>query len=276
MAVNLMNFNFANKMIVCPNCGRGNLPSTPGEAEDVPTVSCLVCSACYPRRNGVLCLIPTWEQRRNLVQYLMELEAVVRIYEGPWWRQNPLFTALTRLSFAQEYQLIMEAAELEQHHVLLDLACGSGIYARPLAHQLSRGGVVGLDLSLPMLTYGSHLAQQEGLHNLSWIQGMASALPFADSCFDRVNCCGALHLFPELPQVLAEIKRVLQPQGIFTMAVFRQGNSSFSLWFSDVRHRLVGVQSFTAASLAQLLHQAGFTIVKCHHEQGIWLMMSAS
>jgi ubiquinone/menaquinone biosynthesis C-methylase UbiE len=206
----------------------------------------------------------------------MESEAVVRIYEGPWWRQNPLFTALTRLSFAQEYQLIVAAAELEPHHVLLDLACGAGIYARPLAHQLSRGGVVGLDLSLPMLTYGSHLARQEGLHNLVWLQGTATALPFANSCFDRVNCCGALHLLPELPQVLAEIKRVLQPQGIFTMAVFRHGNSPFSLWFRDLRHRLVGVQSFTAASLAQLLYQAGFTTVKCHYEQGIWLMMSAS
>jgi len=159
---------------------------------------------------------------------------------------------------------------------MLDLACGPGIYSRPFAQKLSRGYIVGLDLSEPMLDYASSRARDQGLDNLLFIHGNAQELPFPDNEFDVVNCCGAIHLFPDLPRALSEIRRVLKPGGCFTTAAFRNwlpGESSkkFSKWY----FQRVGIYHFRPDELEALLKQAGLNNVECHHAKRYWLIMSA-
>jgi ubiquinone/menaquinone biosynthesis C-methylase UbiE len=61
------------------------------------------------------------------------------------------------------------------------------------------------------------------------IHGDALDLPFPDERFEAVNCCGALHLFPDVPRSLEEIRRVLTPGGRFATAVYRRaGRGRFS------------------------------------------------
>ena len=64
-----------------------------------------------------------------------------------------------------------------------------------------------------MLRAAAQFARQQQLHNVILIRGTALRLPFPPACFDVVNCCGALHLFPSPGRVLREIHRVLKPGG---------------------------------------------------------------
>ncbi len=258
--------------ILCTTCKTGQLSL---ESATESKVNCADCSASFPVEDGVIDLLPKSDQKRSLSQALMEWKPLIRIYEGRLWRRSLLFALRTGISFAREYELIAEAAKLEGDEILLDLACGPGIYSRPFARRLSRGAVVGLDLSVPMLDYASSRARAEGLDNLVLVHGNALDLPFPDNEFDAVNCCGAIHLFPDLPRAFGEISRVLGPGGRFTAAAFRRPAGRLAKSIASFYYRKFGLNSFLPAELESLFKQAGLNNVKCHHAKGVWLIMSA-
>ena len=205
----------------------------------------------------------------------MEFEPIVRIYESKLLRRSPLVTALTQISFEQEYEMISQAAKLKGNETLLDLACGTGIYSRGLAGQLTHGMVLGMDLSAPMLKYANQHMRWEGLENILFIHGDAIDLPFSGATFEAVNCCGALHLFTDLDRVLREISRVLKAGGCFTFATFRQREGALAERIVRLRQNVTGMNAFRPDELELRLNHTGFAEVKPHHAKGIWLVMSA-
>jgi SAM-dependent methyltransferase len=213
---------------------------------------------------------------RGLGQRLMESAPVVAVYESRLWRRNPLVEALMGISFADELDCITRAARLDAASRVLDLACGPGIYARPFARRLVGGRVVGLDLSRPMLAYAQGRRRAEGLTNLDLVRGSALALPFTAARFDAVNCCGALHLFADVPGALAEVHRVLAAGGRLTMAVVRAGPRPRDRRAARLRRRLLGVHSFARDDLQRLVAEAGFGEFAALHEHGLWMIAAAT
>lgn len=213
----------------------------------------------------------TYGDARGLGQRLMESAPVVAIYESRLWRRNPLVEAAMGIAFADELERIAAAARLDVAARVLDLACGPGIYARPLARRLATGRVVGLDRSPPMLAHARRLRAAEAVANLDLVRGSALDLPFAAGRFDVVNCCGALHLLPDVPRALAEVHRVLVPGGRFTAAVVRARRRSrdrrLAGWF--------GVHAFSRDELIDLLAAAGFAGVAVLHDRGVWMIAAA-
>jgi ubiquinone/menaquinone biosynthesis C-methylase UbiE len=204
----------------------------------------------------------------------MESKAIVRIYESRLWRRSLLATLALGISFEREQQLIARAAGLSPGATLLDLACGPGIYTRPFARQAAPGLVVGLDLSPAMLRHARRSTRAARLENLALVRGDAQRLPFADGRFDVVNCCGALHLFPDADATLREVRRVLKPGGRFTVAAFRREPGRWGALGAALRQR-IGIASFTPAELEASLGAAGLGETACHHAAGQWLIMSA-
>jgi len=225
---------------------------------------------------GVFDLLPDSVGPRKPGQVLMEWEPVIRIYESRWWRKNPLFSLYTGISFDREFELVSDAANLSADAFLLDLACGSGIYARPLARRLQRGWVVGLDRSAPMLK--SFRRRAQGLANLTLIRGDALHLPFEDGVFHAVNCCGALHLFPDVERALTEVRRVLRPGGVFTSAVLGTPAGTVARKISVLPFGRLGLRSFRPEEFRAMLLHAGFLRVEVlHRKKGRgWLVVSAT
>ena len=218
---------------------------------------------------------PPSESCRSLAQSLMEWGPLVRIYESRLWRRSPVFAAFTGISFDDEYSLIADAARISRTSQILDLACGPGIYARRFARRARQGAVVGLDLSMPMLRYATRRAKEEAFRNLHLVRGDALSLPFEDGLFDAVNCCGALHLFPDVTCVLREIHRVLKDGGRVTIAAFRRGEGPLARLQNEVRRRVIGVDAFSLPDLTARLKGAGFSRPRCLHAAGIWLLVTA-
>jgi ubiquinone/menaquinone biosynthesis C-methylase UbiE len=225
----------------------------------------------------VVDLLPAEQVQGKLAQVFMEWEPVIRIYESRLWRKNPLFALYTGITFDREYRLVSDAANLSEDTFLLDLACGSGIYARPFAHRLRRGWVVGLDRSMPMLTWFRSRAEARGLTNLTLIRGDALHLPFEDGVFHAVNCCGALHLFPDAERALAEVRRVLRPGGGFTAAVLETPSGFVARKIAAAPFRGLGLRSFRPDEFSSLLLHAGFRQTEVlHRKKGRgWLVVSA-
>lgn len=205
----------------------------------------------------------------------MEWAPLVRIYESRLWRRSALFARVAGVSFDDEYARILEAARLSGDEALLDLACGSGIYARRFARALPRGLVVGCDLSPAMLAYAAERARAEGLASLALLRGDALRLPFPGEAFDAANCCGALHLFPDESRALAELRRVLRPGGRLTLAVFRAGEGPRAARWVARQRRWLGVAAYTPPGLAGLLEAAGFASPRILHAGLRWLLAVA-
>jgi ubiquinone/menaquinone biosynthesis C-methylase UbiE len=127
-----------------------------------------------------------------------------------------------------------------------------------------------------MLRYAARRAAREQLGNLALIHASALALPFEDDRFEVVNCCGALHLFPDVARVLAEIARVLRPGGRFTVAAFRGRDTPLSAWAARWRRRTSGIDAFRPDDLSARLAAAGLAAARVHHAAGVWLIMSAA
>jgi ubiquinone/menaquinone biosynthesis C-methylase UbiE len=89
-----------------------------------------------------------------------------------------------------------------------DLGCGAGWAARLARSECRAKNVIGLDFSRTAL----ELARRHSPEIL-WIQADGAALPVADSSVDALHCDGALEHFPDPNKGLAEVARILKPDG---------------------------------------------------------------
>jgi deazaflavin-dependent oxidoreductase (nitroreductase family) len=105
---------------------------------------------------------------------------------------------------------------------ILEIGPGTGpLLVRIAAAVGPTGRVVGLDLSRGMLNQAAGRARRAGLaERVELRQGDARALPFGDAAFDGAIATFTLDLFdtPDIPVVLAEIRRVLRPGGRLVVA----------------------------------------------------------
>ncbi len=125
-----------------------------------------------------------------------------------------------RLEATEELARLL-APHAEAH--VLDVGCGIGGPARYLAyHHHCR--VTGLDLTPEFIAAAESLTVRTGLADrVSFRQGDATALPFADGSFDAVWTQNAVMNIADRPRLYAEIARVLKPGGRLAMQDVMQG-----------------------------------------------------
>ncbi len=114
-------------------------------------------------------------------------------------------------SFPNRYREWLEIKSLTADLVLtgksiLDVGAGSGFDSYRLAAAGAR--VTALEMS-PLLIYQG----QRRLPGIRWIGGLSHALPFCDESFDYVFCNSGLHHMRDIPGAIAEMLRVLKPNG---------------------------------------------------------------
>ncbi len=255
-------------LLSCPKCG-GALLS--GEKLAYRR-SCEVCREEYPCVHGVSDFSPWQVPPTGLVQRLMLDRRIIRIYESRLWRASRLFQLFTGIGLSDEIALVSQLLAPGAEDTLLDISCGTGIYTRSFARGAPGTRVIGLDLSWPMLEYAVEAAQAAGLANITWLRADAHFLPLRDGAINAVNCTGALHLFSDVPRVLAEVARVMPPGGRFSVAVFRRFErgpvSRLQKWFDE---KALGVHPFSRAELTALFDAAGFDCA-IHHVRGTWMI----
>ena len=100
---------------------------------------------------------------------------------------------------------------------LLDIGCGTGAFLYDVKRNYPRLAVTGVDLSAPYLAVARR--RLAPWSRVALIEAAAEAMPFCAAEFDVVAC---IYLFHELPArvrraVIAEIRRVLKPGGVFIL-----------------------------------------------------------
>lgn len=106
---------------------------------------------------------------------------------------------------------------------ILDAGCGFGATAIALAQAFPRSGVVGIDLSEPLLGLAVQAAQAAGLgRRTAFEKADVQKIPHDDNSFDLVVNLQMLHIVEDPIAMLDEMERVLAPHGILFMADIRR------------------------------------------------------
>lgn len=108
--------------------------------------------------------------------------------------------------------LLPELAGLNGTQDVLDIATATGHTALALAPHTRR--VIGVDLTVEMLTEARRQAELQGVSNVTFTEADAEQLPFPDGSFDVVTCRIAAHHFPQVEAFCREASRVLRPGGV--------------------------------------------------------------
>jgi ubiquinone/menaquinone biosynthesis C-methylase UbiE len=99
------------------------------------------------------------------------------------------------------------------------------------------GSVTGIDMTPEMLHKARSGAAALALGNVTFVEGEAERLPFADGSFDVVVSNGVIDLVPDKDAVFSELHRVLVPGGRLQIAdvtiqrpVSEEGRRNIDLW----------------------------------------------
>ena len=136
------------------------------------------------------------------------------------------FVPLTR----QSVEPLLDAAGVEASSRVLDVATGPGVVA---AGAVTRNAdVTGLDFAAEAIEIA-----RRNVPSASFQVGDAQAMPFADQTFDAVICAYGIMHMPNPDLALAEMRRVLKPDGQLALAVWEAPaeTNGFGLLFQAIK-----------------------------------------
>jgi D-alanine-D-alanine ligase len=219
----------------------------------------------------------------------------------PWWDVyfNELYLRISEVILtpdrtAQEVAGVMTLLDSRPGARVLDLCCGQGRHAVPLARAGYR--MTGLDRSPYLLGEAQRSAERAGVE-VQWVRGDMRWLPWNgqfDACVNLFTAFGYFDDEAENEQVLHQVCRVLKPGGMFLLDVSNRDYYLMRLWpngwrrhgraviledtsFDPVTGRFTmtftwaeganweslthSVRHYTAPELAGMLRRAGLTPV---------------
>jgi ubiquinone/menaquinone biosynthesis C-methylase UbiE len=128
------------------------------------------------------------------------------------------------LGFRRALRPLVAQAELEPHHSVLDIGCGTGTLAILIKELHPTVEVTGVDPDPRALARATRKAGRAGVA-AAFDRGFADAMQYADGTFDRVFSSMMFHHLPkeQKSQVLGEVRRVLKPGGRLEFLDFAGG-----------------------------------------------------
>jgi arsenite methyltransferase len=96
-------------------------------------------------------------------------------------------------SHPKEAQRLLSYAPLKSGQTVLDIATGTGLVAIDAAKKVApTGWVIGVDMSLGMLSQAKSKMSEQGIDNLELIEADVELVDFNAEQFDLIFCCSAL------------------------------------------------------------------------------------
>lgn len=121
--------------------------------------------------------------------------------------------------------LIMEKMALEKHDVVADIGAGNGYFTVPIAKYTGET-VYAVDAEPRMLDLLKNYADRERAATIQLMTAGMDDTPIGDGSVDKVLISEVIHHAPSLEKALAEIKRILKPDGSLFIIEFHKIDSS--------------------------------------------------
>jgi ubiquinone/menaquinone biosynthesis C-methylase UbiE len=141
---------------------------------------------------------------------------------------------------------------------VLDVGCGSGWATRLMAEKGASGRVVGIDIADEMIAIARETSA--AWSNVEFRVAGAEKLPFPDGEFSHAFSMESLYYYADVLVALREIKRVLEPGGLFVTVVdLYEENEPSRQWIEKLN---VPVHFLSVSDYRSLFEQARFVNVR--------------
>ena len=159
----------------------------------------------------------------------------------------------------REREAVLSALGPVEDKNILEIAAGTGRFSVMLAG--AGADVVGLDISMPMLSHGLEKSRQTEVDgSVSFVRGDAARLPFPDDHFDAVFAMRFFHLAPTPEEFLAEMRRVVDGPILFDTFNSPSSRSVYN-WLLPMGSRL-----YSESDVKALLESAGLELDRVEHD----------
>ncbi len=138
-------------------------------------------------------------------------------YSGAGW--------LTRASRVREEHptKLLKALNLKPGQVVCDFGCGNGYHTLQLAKRLGPKGLVyAIDIQQEMLDLLAERSTPRGLENIKPVLATEEDSGLPPETFDLVLMVDVYHELSHPPEVLAEVRASLKPEGRLVLVEFRE------------------------------------------------------
>lgn len=188
------------------------------------------------------------------------LESLVNRFEARG--KNPMFSKMLN-----EY---LDAMNIDDAHLILDMGCGTGLAARTIAQRPGFSGkVTGIDISPYLIAAAERLAREENLSEVTEFRvGDVQKLDSNDGIFDAIVAHTLLSHVNDPMAVLREVVRLLKAGGIvgifdgdYASLTFGNANPDKGKAFDDALISAVVTNPRVMRQMPCLFQAAGFELV---------------
>ena len=151
--------------------------------------------------------------------------------------------------------------EIHNGWTMLDIGCGGGATLKRLLNRSKDARVYGIDISEESIAKAKKVNADVLDKQVFVVQGSSEKLPYENGKFDLVTAVETVYFWPNLPDCLQEVRRVLKPGGKF--AIMIEVIDSDSKWPNIVE----GMTAYSPEYLEKLLIDAGFAQTEIHHKK---------
>ncbi len=155
----------------------------------------------------------------------------------------------------------LRLVDVKDGWTMLDVGCGGGFTIRRLLKRSQDVQVYGIDISEESVVKAKKVNAEMLDKQVFICQGSAEKLPYEDGKFDLVTAVETVYFWPNLPDCLQEVRRVLKSGGKFAILV--EVVDSNSKWTNVVE----GMTAYSPEDLKKLLDEAGFTQTEIHRKK---------
>ena len=155
----------------------------------------------------------------------------------------------------------LSLVDIQSGWTMLDIGCGGGATLKRLLKRSQGAKVYGIDISEDSVAKAIKVNADVIDKQVFVQQGSAAELPYEDGTFNLVTAVETVYFWPNLPNCLLEVRRVLKPEGHFVIMV--EVVDTDSNWTNVVE----GMTAYTPEQLKQFLDDAGFTQTEIHRKK---------
>jgi demethylmenaquinone methyltransferase/2-methoxy-6-polyprenyl-1,4-benzoquinol methylase len=148
---------------------------------------------------------------------LSKKEQIAHMFDAISENYDPLNRVISFGIDVKWRKKVLQIVSQSNPKTVLDIATGTGDLAILMA-QTKATKIIGLDISAGMLEVGRKKINVNKLSNtIEMILADSEEMPFEDSSFDAITVAFGVRNFENLEKGLAEILRVLKPNGVFVI-----------------------------------------------------------
>jgi ubiquinone/menaquinone biosynthesis C-methylase UbiE len=206
-----------------------------------------------------------WTMLRMAIVLAAAIYLMMQVRRPSKWVGRP-FVWLMNNSHSKLTDWGLRHAKIHKNLIVLDIGCGGGRTIQKLATLTSEGKVYGVDYAEGSVAISRRQnAESIQAGRVKIKQASVSQLPFADNKFDLATAIETQYYWPDLPNDMQEILRVLKPGGTLLIIAETYKNGARNKVFGPVM-KLLGSSSLSVEDQRELFSQAGYHEIEIFEE----------